>query len=390
MSNLKKDLENKTAEFKKRSDISLAERESLHHRVRFLEDENLIIGRTVNDLVAEKDVLELKLMNAERRTENFKKKEQELEAKITRLQGETKSSGVDFDSLSVISYEARNEIAEQCRLVEEESSILQQSLEFLEKENAAFEAKLKEAELMAAQKEYFSHDYHENERRLLRDRIMELVHEKRMVVHQYENALNLTKNILGQMETQVQTFEVELLEERMISLQLKEELMATQAHLDEQSKLAEATLMEKAQLDTQLQALLDEMCERENVYEECINAYEAELEMLDKINTETEAVNSRLRDEVSMLSSVLLPDDDAKKVKDILEEMRSEADWYRTIAKGYEAELELLQQQSSRHNENDTILDDSSLMQAPFVPGPQNDVIAGDTQSKNGPVGTVE
>ena len=352
MSNFKNVADAKVIEYERLAASSLADINSLKNRIRFLEDENLIMVRSCKDLTAEKDVVMAKLNKAARREEELEAKNLELEKKIRSLQKQAATIENNFDSLSALSFDARNDGDEQSKLVEEENSILQRSFDYLEKENAAFETKLQDAEVRAAQNLARTHNTHVHDTKLLRDRIMELVREKGVLVSQYEDALNLAK--------------AELQEERRISCQVREELAVTQAEVALLSQLADASLMGHSEMDSQLQSTEREMHERTERFEATINAYEAELESRVLVNAETDAMNARLLDEVARLTSLLNQQTNARELEEFLEQMRSETDWYKTIAKGYEAELKFLQHHNSRCAEDEDIIEESDPA---FSPG---------------------
>lgn len=357
MSNLKIESEAKTIEYDRRAATSLADINSLQRRVRFLEDENLIMVRSCKDVTAEKDIVLAKLTKAARREEELEAKNLELENEVRRLQEQAATIENNFDSLSALSFEARNDLDEHSKLVEEDNSILQRSFDYLEKENAAFETKLQDAEVRAAQDLALTHKTHVNETKLLRDRIMELVREKGVMISFHENALNLTK--------------VELQEERRICSQEREEMAATQANVALLCQVAEASLMEQSEIYSQLHLTEREMHERTERFEATINAYEAELESRVLANAETDAMNARLLDEVARLSSLLSQQTNARELEEFLEQMRSETDWYKTIAKGYEAELKFLQNDIYQCAEDD---DDDVTIEENFSGFPAGEI----------------
>ena len=345
MFNLKNESESKAIEYERQAAISLADMNSLQHRIRFLEEENLIIARSCNDLKAEKGIIEVKLKKAAARADELQSRVLDLEIKILRLQEQATAVGNDFDSISALSFEARHDIDEQSKLVEEDSSILQRSFDYLEKENAAFEAKLQDAEVRAATNLALTHKTHVNEQKLLRERIVELVREKGDVVRQFENALKLTN--------------VELQEERRVCNQISKDMDAAQAEVAVLSQLAETRLIEQTETKAQLLDLEHKMHERMECYEASINAYEAELESRVLVTAETEAANARLLDEVARLSSLLTQQANSKELEELLDQMRLEADWYKTIAKEFEAELEYLQQHEFQCAEDEDLISEN-------------------------------
>jgi hypothetical protein len=148
-------------------------------------------------------------------------------------------------------------------------------------------------------------------------------------------------------------------------------MAATQANVALLCQVAEASLMEQSEIYSQLHLTEREMHERTERFEATINAYEAELESRVLANAETDAMNARLLDEVARLSSLLSQQTNARELEEFLEQMRSETDWYKTIAKGYEAELKFLQNDIYQCAEDD---DDDVTIEENFSGFPAGEI----------------
>lgn len=320
---------------------------ALHQRLHFWEDRNFLLGRSFTDLKMEKAVLEEKLRKAEMRIGLLEAKQLEMEDVILRLRENAVSSVTEFDAVSAFSVEERNDLQEKSRLLEQDNSILQRSFEYLKNENEIFEAKLQNAEARTTQNLVHLQQTCMDESNLLQERITELVKDKAAILCRHDNALNAAMKKISQNQSQIEKLKIQLQDESMKCAQVQGELTLALAQVDLLSRLASTRLVEKDKADADLVVLQQKMCAQADAFEKSVNAYEAELELRMFVNADMETKNKQMDETIGDLPSTTASATNAKELKNWLQELQEETDWYKAVARQYEAELESLQATSA-------------------------------------------
>jgi chromosome segregation ATPase len=324
------------------STISCSDMNDLQQQVQFLEDKNLLLGRSFTDLKTEKAILQEKLQNAEMRIGYLEAKQLEMEDVVLCLQESAVASVTEFDSISVLSVEERNDLEEKSRLLEEDNSILQRSFEYLRNENQIFEAKLQEAEARTTQNLAHLQQSCMDESNLLQDRITELVKEKAAVLCRYDNAVNEAAKKISQKEAQIQKLKIHLQGESKKCTQVQEDLTLALAQVDLLSELASTRLIEKEEVNAEVVVLEQKMRAQADAYERSFNAYEAELELRMFVNADMEAKNALMAETIGNLPSISSNQTNRNELEKWIQELQEETHWYKVVASQYQTELESL------------------------------------------------
>jgi hypothetical protein len=329
------------------SAISCSDKIGLQQCLQILEDKNLFLGRSFTSLKTEKVVLEDKLHTAEMKIGYLEAKQLEMEDVILRLQENAVSSITEFDAISALSVEESNDLQEKARLLEQDNSILQRSFEYLKNENQIFEAKLQKAEARTTQNLVHLQQSCKDESNLLQDRIIELVKDKAAVLCRHDNALNALKKKISRKDAQIEKLKIQLQDENRKSARVQEELTLALAQVDLLSQLASIRLVETGQANADVVVHQHEMRIQSVACARSINASEAELELRMLVNIGTETQDALMDETIGDLQSIAANQANTNELKSWLQELQEETDWYKAVARQYEAELESLQTRST-------------------------------------------